>query len=43
MDYTRDESAIFTESKGQRQVKTDVISYNNKLVQAAVLLGLINA
>ena len=24
MDYTRDESAIFTESKGQRQVKTAV-------------------
>ena len=24
MDYTRDESAIFTESKGQRQVNTAV-------------------
>ena len=24
MDYTRDESAIFTESRGQRQVNTAV-------------------
>ena len=38
MDYTRDESAIFTESKGQRHVKTAVTpTMINTLVQAALL------